>query len=71
VHPVLAALGNPDRIVRRLLITAEVAERLGPRLKQALAARNGRPQAEIVERRSLDTLLRDAVHQGIALEAVR
>jgi 23S rRNA (guanosine2251-2'-O)-methyltransferase len=69
VHPVLAALGNPDRIVRRLLITAEVAERLGPRLEQALAARNGQPQAEIVERRSLDTLLRDAVHQGIALEA--
>jgi 23S rRNA (guanosine2251-2'-O)-methyltransferase len=68
VHPVLAALAHPDREVRRLLITAEQAERLGPRLDAALAARNGRPQPEIVDRRSLDNLLRDAVHQGIALE---
>ena len=69
VHPVLAALGNPDRQVRRLLITAEQAERLGSRLEAALAGREGQPKPEIVERRSLDGLLRDAVHQGIALEA--
>ena len=69
VHPVLAALGNPDRQARRLLITAEQAERLGPRLAAALAGRDGQPKPEIVERRALDNLLRDAVHQGIALEA--
>lgn len=69
VHPVLAALGNPERQVRRLLITAEQAERLGPRLEAALAGRNGQPKPEIVDRRQLDGLLRDAVHQGIALEA--
>jgi 23S rRNA (guanosine2251-2'-O)-methyltransferase len=62
-------LGNPDREVRRLLITAEQAERLGPRLETALAGRNGQPKPEIVDRRALDGLLRDAVHQGIALEA--
>ena len=69
VHPVLAAIGNPDREIRRLLITADQAERLGERLEAALAARGGQPRPEIVERRALDNLLRDAVHQGIAAEA--
>lgn len=69
VHPVLAALGNPERGARRLLITAEVAERLAQRLEAALATRNGQPKPEIVDRRALDTLARGAVHQGIALEA--
>src|SRR5687767_2890777 len=69
VHPVLAALGNPERTVRRLLITAEVAERLSQRLETALSARNGQPKPEIVDRRALDNLARGAVHQGIALEA--
>lgn len=69
VHPVLAALGNPDRAARRLMVTAEQAERLGQRLDQALAARGGQPRPEIVDRRALDNLLRGAVHQGIALEA--
>src|SRR5262249_42557401 len=68
VHPVLAALGNPDREVRRLLVTTEQAERLGARLEAALAGRSG-PKPEIVDRRALDGLLRDAVHQGIAAEA--
>ena len=69
VHPVLAALGNPDRPARRLLITADLAERLGPRLDAALAGRGGQPRPETVDRRTLDNLLRGAVHQGIALEA--
>jgi 23S rRNA (guanosine2251-2'-O)-methyltransferase len=65
----LAALGNPDRGLRRLLVTAEQAERLKDRLQGALAARNGQPKPEIVDRRALDDLLKGAVHQGIALEA--
>ena len=69
IHPVLAALGNPDRGLRRLLVTAEQAERLKDRLQGALAARNGQPKPEIVDRRALDDLLKGAVHQGIALEA--
>ena len=69
VHPVLAALGNPDRGLRRLLVTAEQAERLKDRLQGALAARNGQPKPEIVDRRALDDLLKGTVHQGIAVEA--
>ena len=68
VHPVLAALGNPDRGLRRLLLTAEQAERLKDRLQGALAARNGQPKPEIVDRRALDDLLKGTVHQGIAVE---
>jgi len=50
-------------------MTAEQAQRLSGRIEAALAARGGGPKPEIVERRDLDDLLRDAVHQGIALEA--
>ena len=68
IHPVLAALANPDRPSRRLLLTAEASERLGDRLAAALEAHEGLPKPEIVDRRALDNLLRGAVHQGIALE---
>src|SRR5688572_20322242 len=68
-HAALAALANPERTCRRVLITAEAAERLRAEL---IAARHTAPQApqpEIVERARLDALLAGAVHQGIALEA--
>lgn len=61
-HAVAAALGNPDRKIRRLVATAEAAERL----------RKDRPQArpEIVDRRDIDSALGPgAVHQGVALLA--
>jgi len=69
IHPVLAALANPERPSRRLLVTADVAERLGDRLEAALAKHEGRIRPEIVDRHALDNLMRGAVHQGIALEA--
>jgi 23S rRNA (guanosine2251-2'-O)-methyltransferase len=69
VHPVLAALANPERRCRRLLVTAEQAERLGNRLEAALARHEGRLAPSVVGRHALDALLRGAVHQGIALEA--
>ncbi len=68
VHPVLAALANPERPVRRLLVTAELAQRLGPRLDAALRREGGRTKPQVTDRTALDTLLRGAVHQGIALE---
>lgn len=65
VHAVEAALRNPNRRLRRLLVTedaeAGLAERLGGPLPLA---------PERIERARLDTLLgRDAVHQGMALLA--
>ncbi len=64
-HAVAAALANPARRLRRLLVT-ETAE-------AAIAARLPRPwaiTAERAEREQLDRLLgRDAVHQGVALHA--
>ncbi len=64
-HAVAAALANPARRLRRLLVT-EAAE-------AAIAARLPRPwaiTAERAEREQLDRLLgRDAVHQGVALHA--
>ena len=64
-HAVAAALANPARRLRRLLLT-EAAE-------EAIAARLPRPwaiTAERAEREQLDRLLgRDAVHQGAALHA--
>jgi 23S rRNA (guanosine2251-2'-O)-methyltransferase len=62
-------LANPDRECRRLLVTADQAERLGHRLEAALSRHEGRVKPEIVERRALDHLLKGAVHQGMALEA--
>ncbi|WP_419727812.1 23S rRNA (guanosine(2251)-2'-O)-methyltransferase RlmB [Lichenicola sp.] len=64
-HPVIAALANPQRRLRRLLLTDEA--------EAGLAARLGGPlplAAERTDRSRLDALLgRDAVHQGMALLA--
>jgi 23S rRNA (guanosine2251-2'-O)-methyltransferase len=60
-HAVQAALANPRRAVRRLLV-AEPAERRP-------AGIPGRPAPETVERRQLERLLPPgAIHQGIAAE---
>ncbi|MCO6420015.1 23S rRNA (guanosine(2251)-2'-O)-methyltransferase RlmB [Siccirubricoccus sp. KC 17139] len=63
LHPVAAALANPARRLRRLLLTAEA--------EQALAARLPPPwriAPERAERARFATFLpEDAVHQGVAL----
>lgn len=62
-HACLAALRNPDRSFRRLLLTRETREELQDELP-------GNPQPEIVDRQRLESLLPPgAVHQGIALLA--
>jgi 23S rRNA (guanosine2251-2'-O)-methyltransferase len=68
VHPVLAALGNPRRRCRRLLLTEEAERAMGERLRQALAGRAGL-ERKTLARSELDRLLPGAVHQGLALEA--
>ncbi len=64
-HPVLAALANPHRRLRRLLLTEEAEAGLAGRLPAAMPL-----AAERSDRQRLDALLgRDAVHQGVALLA--
>ena len=64
-HPVLAALANPHRRLRRLLLTEEAEAGLAGRLPTAMPL-----AVERSDRQRLDALLgRDAVHQGVALLA--
>jgi 23S rRNA (guanosine2251-2'-O)-methyltransferase len=65
LHAVVAALGNPHRRLRRLVLTEEAQATLAARLPPPWPL-----TPEPMERGRLDTLLgRDAVHQGIALLA--
>lgn len=62
-HAVFAALANPARSFRRLLVTANAGEHLPP-LPQGL-------QPQVMDAQELSRLLpRDAVHQGYALEVL-
>ena len=63
-HPVMAALRNPDRQVRRILATANALKRLADEgISLPIQAEDANP-------RDLDRLLgADAVHQGVALQA--
>lgn len=68
-HPVLAALANPARKARRLILTAEALRTHGDTI-QTIGRTARIPQPEVVDRADLDGLLPDgAVHQGIALAA--
>jgi 23S rRNA (guanosine2251-2'-O)-methyltransferase len=65
IHTVRAALDNPARKIRRMLITRNAMERL------AIADLAALPfAAELVEPRAIDRITgSDAVHQGVAIEA--
>lgn len=65
LHAVAAALANPSRRLRRLLVTEEGASALAGHAQQPWAI-----GPETVERRRIDQLLgHNAVHQGVALLA--
>jgi 23S rRNA (guanosine2251-2'-O)-methyltransferase len=65
-HPVLAALANPDRDCRRLLLTIEAQRAHAAALEPLLARR--RLSAETIERAGIDAVLPSgALHQGMAL----
>lgn len=64
-HAVFAALGNPRRRCRRLVVTDGAAETYGRRLAEL-----GGPPPETLTREAIDRLLpAGAVHQGIAVAA--
>ena len=65
LHAAAAALGNPARRLRRLVVTEEAEAALAARVKQPWAI-----APERLDRGQIDRLLgRDAVHQGIGLLA--
>lgn len=70
-HAALAALANPARRIRRVLVGQDQAEGLAPALAAAMAARGGdAPPAEHVAREELERVLpRGSVHQGLAVQA--
>jgi 23S rRNA (guanosine2251-2'-O)-methyltransferase len=64
-HAIAAALANPARRLRRLLVTEEAEAALSAQIRQPWPV-----SAERVDRARLDQLLgRDTVHQGVALLA--
>ena len=65
LHTVRAALDNPRRRIRRMLVTRNALERLGIADLAALAF-----PTELVEPRAIDRITgSDAVHQGVMIEA--
>lgn len=70
-HAALAALANPARRIRRVMVGQDQAEALAPALAAAMAARGGdAPPAEHVAREELERVLpRGSVHQGLAVQA--
>lgn len=65
LHTVRAALDNPRRQIRRMLVTRNAAERLDIADVTALPF-----QAQLVEPRDIDKITgSDAVHQGVLIEA--
>lgn len=69
VHAVVAALGNPARQCRRLLLTVDTRQSHGDRLAAAADRNPAPPVVEIVARQDIEARLpRDSVHQGVALE---
>ena len=72
-HAVLAALANPNRKVRRLVVTPESFAQYRAEIDQAANAaghNSPRPAPEIRGRAEIDRLVGDgAAHQGFALQA--
>ncbi len=67
-HAVQAALMNPQRHCRRLLVAQEWPAKRRQAIAELLDTRPGAPRLELVERQVLADLLPEgAVHQGIAL----
>ena len=68
-HAVLAALANPRRRIRRLLITDEAAKRLEQPLAELKAGRDAAlPAARAAAHDLAQVLPEGAVHQGLALQ---
>ena len=68
LHAVEAALANPKRELKALLLAERINPRVAERIAELLAARGAGPAPETIAREKLDSLLgAEAVHQGVAL----
>ncbi len=69
-HAVVAALGNPARLCKRLVATPEAAEALSLETRPGMEDGQG-PALEIIARPEIEALLPPgAIHQGVALRAL-
>ena len=69
LHPVAAALVNPERRVHRLLVTESGRGGLESALAEARAKGLSRPGAMVLDKAELDRMLpAGAVHQGVAVD---
>ncbi len=70
VHAALAAVANPARDCRRIVLAESASRELEIRVAEGLKTPPGRPAVERMERTELDGLLPpSAVHQGLAVLA--
>jgi len=70
-HAVLAALKNPNRQCRRLVVTTETKDTAEEALYSAVESGTQRPAPEILDRAAIEQLLPEGVvHQGMALQVV-
>lgn len=70
LHPVAAALTNPERRIHRLLVTDSGRAALEPAIAAARAQGLQRPEASPADRMELDRMLPPgAVHQGVVIDA--
>jgi 23S rRNA (guanosine2251-2'-O)-methyltransferase len=69
-HAALAALANPERRCRRVLLAGEAVETWEPQVAERLEARGEPAKPEIIARHEFDRILpAGAVHQGLAVLA--
>ena len=69
IHPVLAALANPERVHQRLVVNRDSATALQSRLTDAVETGGKKAMsAEVLDKKELEALLPpQALHQGLAL----
>ncbi len=67
-HAVVSAWLNPGRKVKKLYITQNAMHKFSLTLKEAERNSIARPAPQIFEGKILDKTLKDAVHQGIAIQ---
>ena len=68
-HAVRQAWLNPQRTIRRLMLTESGMESFAATLEEAKRRKISRPQPDLIDRDYADQQLPGAVHQGIILDA--